>query len=96
MLELGVKPELDIYDTGHLDLALALHGEGVLAEPPQFSIVLGVRGGATATAENLVHMVGQLPQDCLWQAIGIGSSNLPITMLGLALGATSAPAWRTL
>ena len=43
MRELGVKPELEIYDTGHLEVALALHAEGLLAEPLQFSIVLGVR-----------------------------------------------------
>ena len=41
MRELGVKPELEIYDTGHLDACLRLFDEGLLAEPLQFSIVLG-------------------------------------------------------
>jgi uncharacterized protein (DUF849 family) len=86
MGELGVKPELEIYDTGHLDVALALHAEGLLAEPLQFSIVLGVRGGAAATAANLVHMVDRLPAGCAWQAIGIGRGNLAMTTIGLAMG----------
>jgi 3-keto-5-aminohexanoate cleavage enzyme len=86
MRELDVKPELEIYDTGHLDVALALLAEGLLAEPLQFSIVLGVQGGAAATAKNLVDLVDRLPPGCAWQAIGIGRSNLPMTAIGLAMG----------
>ncbi len=51
MRDLGVKPELEIYDTGHLEACLRLHDEGLLDEPLQFSIVLGVRGGMAATPE---------------------------------------------
>ena len=49
MQELGVKPELEIYDTGHLEVALALCEEGLIPEPLQFSIVMGIRGGMPAT-----------------------------------------------
>lgn len=86
MRELDVKPELEIYDSGHLDVAMALHAEGLLAEPLQFSIVLGVAGGAAGTAENLVHIVNRLPEGCVWQAIGIGRANLAMTAIGLAMG----------
>jgi 3-keto-5-aminohexanoate cleavage enzyme len=86
MRELGVKPELEIYDTGHLDASLALHAEGLLAEPLQFSIVLGVRGGMAATPENLVHLVRRIPAGAAWQVIGIGRANLPMTAIGLAMG----------
>ncbi len=86
MRSLGIKPELEIYDTGHLDVALALHAEGLLAEPLQFSIVLGVRGGAAATPANLVAIVDRLPEGCAWQAIGIGRANLAMTTIGLAMG----------
>jgi len=48
MRELDVKPELEVYDTGHLDAVMRLYDEGLLAEPLQFSIVLGVAGGAAA------------------------------------------------
>lgn len=86
MLELGVKPELELYDTGHVEMALALREEGLLAEPLQFSLVLGVRGGMPATVESIVHVVRRLPPDCVWQVIGIGRSNLAMTAVGLAMG----------
>jgi len=86
MRELDVKPELEVYDTGHLDACLRLVAEGLLAEPLQFSIVLGVVGGAAATADNLVSMVRRLPPDAVWQIIAIGRANLDLTAIGLALG----------
>jgi uncharacterized protein (DUF849 family) len=86
MRELGVKPELEIYDTGHLDACLQLLKEGLLAEPLQFSIVLGVKGGMAATPENLVMMVHRLPPGAIWQVIAIGKANLQLTAVGLALG----------
>jgi 3-keto-5-aminohexanoate cleavage enzyme len=86
MRELGVKPELEIYDTGHLEVCLSLLEEGLLAEPLQFSIVMGVRGGMAATPENLVTMVRRLPRGSTWQIIAIGKANLQLTAIGLALG----------
>lgn len=86
MRELGVKPELEIYDSGHLEACLRLYGEGLLAEPLQFSIVLGVRGGMAATPDNLLMMVRQLPPGSIWQVITIGKANLELTAIGLALG----------
>lgn len=87
MQELGVKPELEIYDTGHLEACLRLRDEGLLDdEPLQFSIVLGVAGGMAATADNLLTMVNRLPAGCVWQVIAIGRANLELTAIGLALG----------
>lgn len=86
MRELNVKPELEIYDTGHLEACLQLRDEGLLAEPLQFSLVLGVRGGMAATADNLVMMVRRLPPKSIWQVIAIGKNNLQLTAIGLALG----------
>ncbi|WP_201359047.1 3-keto-5-aminohexanoate cleavage protein [Mycobacterium paraintracellulare] len=87
MHELAVKPELEIYDTGHLDAALRLRDEGLLPdEPLQVSIVLGVQGGMAATPENLVLMVRRLPPGTVWQVIAIGRANLQLTAMALALG----------
>ncbi len=86
MRELEIKPELEVYDTGHLDACLRLRAEGLLAEPLQFSIVLGVIGGAAATAENLITLVRRLPPDAIWQIIAIGRANLDLTAIGLAMG----------
>ncbi|MEU9888882.1 3-keto-5-aminohexanoate cleavage protein [Sphaerisporangium sp. NPDC051011] len=86
MRELDVKPELEIYDTGHLDACLRLLDEGLLEPPLQFSIVLGVRGGMSASAENLMTMVRRLPGDAIWQVIAVGRANLELTAIGLSLG----------
>jgi 3-keto-5-aminohexanoate cleavage enzyme len=86
MRELGIKPELEIYDTGHIDVALALHAEGLLEEPLQFSIVLGVLGGAPATTESLLSMVSRLPSSAVWQVVAIGRHNLGMTTVGLSMG----------
>jgi 3-keto-5-aminohexanoate cleavage enzyme len=87
MRELGVKPELEIYDTGHLEACLRLRDEGLLDdEPMQFSIVLGVAGGMAATSDNLLTVVRRLPEGAIWQVIAIGRSNLALTAIGLALG----------
>ena len=86
MRELGVKAELEIYDTGHLDFALRLFKEGLLVEPLQFSVVLGVDGGAAATPENLIAVVKRMPENAIWQMIGIGKANLPLTTIALAMG----------
>lgn len=86
MRELDIKPELEIYDRGHVDAALQLLEEGLLAEPLQFGIVLGVRGGMSATAENLLHTVRALPVDSVWQAIAIGRANFDFAAIAMALG----------
>jgi uncharacterized protein (DUF849 family) len=86
MRELGVKAELEIYDSGHLDVALALLKEDLLEQPLQFSLVLGVSGGMAALPANLVSLVARLPEGASWQVIGIGRANLPMTAIGLAMG----------
>ena len=86
MQELGVKPELEVYDTGHLEVALALCEEGLIPEPLQFSIVMGIRGGMPATPTALVQLVERLPPGAVWQAIAIGRWNLSMTAIGLAMG----------
>jgi 3-keto-5-aminohexanoate cleavage enzyme len=89
MRDLRVKPELEIYDSGHLDECLRLRDAGVLEGPLQFSLVLGVRGGMAATAANLTLLAGRLPADAVWQVIAIGRHNLTLTGIGLALGANA-------
>lgn len=89
MQELGVKPEMEIYDTGHLDMCLRLIDEGLITGRPQFSIVLGVSGGAAATPDNLLTLARRLPPDAIWQIIAIGRANLQLTAIGLAMGANA-------
>ncbi|HVB52548.1 MAG TPA: 3-keto-5-aminohexanoate cleavage protein [Acidimicrobiales bacterium] len=86
MQELGVKAELEIYDMGHIPVCLSLFEEGLLSEPLQFSIVMGIKGGMAATADNLLFAVRQLPPSAIWQAIVIGRPHFELTTVALALG----------
>lgn len=86
MQELGVKAELEIYDMGHVAVCLSLFEEGLLAEPLQFSIVMGVKGGMAATVDNLLFAVRQLPKGAVWQAIVIGRPHFELTAVAMALG----------
>jgi len=86
MMELGVKPELELYDTGHLDAALRLRERGLIPERMQVSLVLGVMGGMAPTAANLVMMLDRLPEDTVWQVVAIGRANLTLSAVAAALG----------
>lgn len=86
MAELGVVPELELYDAGHVEVMLQLIEEGLIETPVRCSLVLGVQGGMPASVPNLADMVGRLPEDSTWQVIGIGRGNLPLTAAGLAMG----------
>jgi uncharacterized protein (DUF849 family) len=86
MRELGIKPELEVYDTGHLEVGLKLLERDLIPHPLQMSIVLGVPGGMSATAENLMLMVRRLPPEAVWQVVAVGRANLELTAIALALG----------
>jgi len=86
MLELGIKAEVEIYDTGHLGLTLDLLKKGLLTEPLQVSFVMGVKGGMPADPRLLGYLVNELPAGTSWQVIAIGKANLPLTTIGLAMG----------
>jgi uncharacterized protein (DUF849 family) len=86
MIELGVKAECEIYDTGHLGLMLDLLKEGLLTEPLQVSFVMGVKGGMPADPMLLSYLVKELPENTSWQVIAISKANLALTTIGLAMG----------
>lgn len=60
-----VLPELEVFDVGHLRLALHLLEAGAVKTPVLFQICLGVPLGAPATSETMTFMRGLLPKDCV-------------------------------
>ncbi len=86
MIELGVKPEVELYDVGHLGVMLDLISEGLLLEPVQVSFVMGVKGGMPGDPSILSWLVKNLPEGTSWQVIAIARANLPMTTIGLAMG----------
>jgi uncharacterized protein (DUF849 family) len=82
----GVMPELEVFDSGDLQLAHQLLADGVLARPPLFQIVLGIRNGFPATPETLLYARSLLPADAMWAAMGIGRMEFPIVAQACLLG----------
>jgi uncharacterized protein (DUF849 family) len=86
MHERDLHPELEVYDFGHVSLCLELVRRGLIREPLQFSFVMGVRGGMPGDPALLPLLVSMLPAGAIWQAIGIGRAQLPLSFSALALG----------
>ncbi|MFD0937409.1 3-keto-5-aminohexanoate cleavage protein, partial [Methylobacterium trifolii] len=82
----GTRPEIEVFDLGHIELARHLIAEGHLAAPPLFQICLGIPWGAPATPEALVQMRARLPADAVWSAFGIGRAEFPILALAATMG----------
>lgn len=82
----GVKPELEVFDTGDIHLARALIDEGVLHSPLLFQIVTGVSFGMAATTETLAYAKSLLPEDCEWAAFGASRMAFPMLAQAFLLG----------
>jgi 3-keto-5-aminohexanoate cleavage enzyme len=86
MHQFNVRPELEIFDKGHIANARRLAKEGLLALPQHADFVLGVPGGLEATVQNLCQLVDDLPAGCTWAVAGIGRQQLPLAMVAIAMG----------
>jgi 3-keto-5-aminohexanoate cleavage enzyme len=86
MRELGVKPELEVFDLGMIMTCLHLRRDGFLQDPMHFQFVLGTPWGAPATAKAYLHFLDHLPDNATWSTIGIGRGSLPMTTLSMITG----------
>ena len=84
--ELGVKPELEVFDTGHLWFANKMYEEGLLDPPALFQICLGIPYGAPASTASMKNMVDMLPKGSNWAAFGIGAMQMPMVAQAILLG----------
>jgi 3-keto-5-aminohexanoate cleavage enzyme len=87
MTELGVKPEHECFDSGHVANLDPLLDMGILAPPLQVSCVMGVNGGIRPTARNLAHMAEQVPPvPHEWGVIGVSRRQWTLLAAALTLG----------
>lgn len=84
MQERGIKPELEVFDKGMIDIALKVDKKGLLNHPLHFDFVLGVQ--MSATVRDLVFMAGSIPAGSTWTATGIGKSTWNIAAATIAMG----------
>jgi len=82
----GIKPELEIFEAGMVVTCLRLLDRGLLQAPLHFQFVLGTPAGMPATAKSLLHLTEILPREASWSVIGIGAGQLPMAMIGMAMG----------
>lgn len=85
MSQNGVKPEIEVFDTGHISQALELIRLGLVNKPYYFQLCMGVKWGIEATEENLLFMKNKLP-DCVWGVLGVGGSQSAMISLAMDLG----------
>jgi uncharacterized protein (DUF849 family) len=84
--ELGVKPELEIFDTGHLWFATKMVEEGLIDPPPLFQLCMGIPYGAPAEPNLLQAMVQLLPAGAQWASFAIGRNQMPWVAQSVLLG----------
>ncbi|RZL85400.1 MAG: 3-keto-5-aminohexanoate cleavage protein, partial [Variovorax sp.] len=84
--EAGVKPELEIFDSGDINLALDLIADGTLDGPGMWTFVLGVKYGFASTPETLLYARNMLPRGAFWSAFGIGRMEFPIVAQAWLMG----------
>ena len=84
--EAGSKPELEVFDSGDIQVAHVLLEQGVLKRPPLFQIVMGVRYGFVSTPQTLIYAHSLLPKDAMWAAFAIGRWEFPMLATAWFLG----------
>ena len=84
--ELGVRPELEIFDTGHLWFANKLIDEGLIDAPAMYQLCMGIPYGAPAEPALLAAMVAQIPPGVVWASFAIGRMQMPWVALSVLLG----------
>jgi uncharacterized protein (DUF849 family) len=84
--ELGVKPELEVFDYGQVGIARHLVDSGLVDGTPLFQLCLGIAGGTPATTEALLALRAALPPGAHWGAFGISKSEFPMVAQTAILG----------
>lgn len=82
----GVRPEIEVFELGHIELARTLISEGLIAQPALFQLCLGIKYGAPATAQAMLAMRDALPPEAAWSAFGVGRLQMPMVAQAVLLG----------
>ena len=86
MQELGVKPEMEAFEMGHLWFANQLYKEGLIDGPPLYQICLGIPWGSPADTNSMKAMADMIPDEGMWAGFGIGRMQMPMVAQAVILG----------
>jgi uncharacterized protein (DUF849 family) len=81
-----VRPELEVFELGHIELAKQLLSEGLIDQPALFQLCLGIKYGAPASSEAMMAMREALPAGAQWSAFGLGKMQMPMVAQSVLLG----------
>lgn len=84
--EWGVKPELEVFELGHIRFATQMIAEGLIADPPMFQICLGIPWGADQSVDTMKVMKDHLPAGANWAGFGISRMQMPMAAAAVAMG----------
>jgi 3-dehydrocarnitine:acetyl-CoA trimethylamine transferase len=84
--DLGVRPELEVFDTGHLVLVHELIDEGLIEPPPMIQLCTGIPYGAPDDPSTLLAMVNRLPKGAVFSTFSIGRMQLPFVAMAALVG----------
>jgi 3-keto-5-aminohexanoate cleavage enzyme len=83
---LGLVPELDCFDVGHIGQVCRLVNEGVVVPPVFVNVIVGSGGGMSADPATIVHAAQQIPSEFSWTILGAGRFSFHAAAIGIALG----------
>ena len=86
MQDAGVRPEIEVFDTGHLVLAKQLVSEGLIDDPVVVQLCMGIPYGAPDDVNSLMAMVNNMPEGWIYSAFSIGRGQLPYAALAPIVG----------
>jgi 3-keto-5-aminohexanoate cleavage enzyme len=86
MIELNVKPEIEVFDKGMIDMAIRLHKKGFIKAPMHFNFVMGVNGGISAEIRDFVFMKDSIPAGSTYTVSGIGRNEFPLATMSMMAG----------
>ncbi|WP_027701784.1 3-keto-5-aminohexanoate cleavage protein [Metaclostridioides mangenotii] len=86
MIELNIKPEIEVFDKGMVDMAIRLNKKGFINDNMHFNFVMGVNGGIGATYRDLMFMRESIPQNSTFTVSGIGRYQFDMIALGVLMG----------
>jgi uncharacterized protein (DUF849 family) len=86
IMEAGVRPELEVFDMGHIAIGHHLLKEGLVGSPPIFQLCLGIQWGIPATPKNMMMMREALPPGAIWAGFGVGPASFPMVAQSALLG----------
>ena len=81
-----VRPEIEVFELGHIEIARMLIDEGLIDSPPLFQLCLGVAHGAPATPDAMKAMRDSLPPGSIWAGFGVGRMQMPMVAQAVLLG----------